>query len=56
MLGIGGTPFTNAEDYGRVRLTGGGLTATLDLLPAPGQPPQNVWSTHSASLNAAISD
>jgi len=54
MLGIGGAPYTAAGlDYGHLRLTGAGMSATLDLLPSPGQPLQNVWSTYTAALDAA---
>ena len=54
MLGIGGSPFTQpGNDYGHLRISGAGMAATLDLLPAPGQPAQGSWTTFSAPLTAA---
>jgi hypothetical protein len=54
MLGIGGRPWTaTGSDYGHLRLSNGGTTATLDLLPSPGQPMQGQWTTYSAPLTAA---
>ncbi len=55
MLGIGGIPWTSAgQDYGHLRISNGGTSATADLLPAPGQPLQNTWSTYSLPFTAAV--
>jgi len=53
MLGIGGSPYSAPGfDYGHLRLSSGIASATLDLLPSPGQPGQNQWTTYSAPLTA----
>jgi len=54
MLGVGGSPYSAPGfDYGHLRLTSGAASATLDLLPNPGQPGRNQWTTYSAPLTAA---
>ena len=54
MLGVGGSPYSAPGfDYGHLRLTSGAASATLDLLPNPGQPGRNHWTTYSAPLTAA---
>ncbi|MBM4384324.1 MAG: hypothetical protein FJ091_13290 [Deltaproteobacteria bacterium] len=52
-LSITAPPWTSAgEDYGHLTISGPGGSATLDLLPAPGQPTAT-WTTYSATLSAA---
>ena len=52
-LAITASPWTSAgQDYGHLTLSGPGGSATLDLLPAPGQPSAS-WTTYSATLSAA---
>lgn len=54
MLGIGGSPYSAPGfDYGHLRLSNGAASATLDLLPSPGQPGQGLWTTYSAPFTAA---
>jgi hypothetical protein len=59
MLGIGGFDYNNPiEDYGNVRISGGGTSARADLVPGThtgtgiGNPPKNQWTTFSSGLNA----
>jgi hypothetical protein len=51
-LGNGGTPWQSFEDYGHITFSGPGGSATLDLLPAPGQPGTS-WTTYQAAFSAA---
>jgi hypothetical protein len=60
MLGVGGLDYNNPiEDYGNIRITGGGTSARADLLPGThtgngvGSPPKNQWTTFSMPLTAA---
>jgi hypothetical protein len=51
-LGNGGSPWQSFEDYGHITFSGPGGSATLDLLPAPGQP-GTTWTTYQATFSAA---
>jgi hypothetical protein len=60
MLDTGGLDYNNPfEDYGNVRITGGGTSARADLVPGNhtgngvGNPPKNQWTTFSIGLSAA---
>jgi hypothetical protein len=54
MLGIGGAPWTSAgQDYGHLRISSPAGVRTVDLVPAPGQPLNGVWTTYSVPLDVA---
>jgi hypothetical protein len=53
LVAAGGGFYQGADDYGLVRITGGGFSASVDLAPSGQAPPSACWQTFSVPLTAA---
>jgi hypothetical protein len=49
----GGGTYQSPDDYGVVRISGGGMTASVDVSPNGAAPPLAAWQTYSVALDAA---
>ncbi|HWP67170.1 MAG TPA: hypothetical protein VNO26_14830 [Candidatus Limnocylindria bacterium] len=49
----GGSLYQAADDYGVVRVTGGGFSASVDLLPGGATAPLGSWQTYAVTFDAA---
>jgi len=49
----GGSLYDAGDDYGRIRVTGGGMSASADLLPNGAVPPLGSWQRYQVPFTAA---
>jgi hypothetical protein len=53
LIAGGGSFYQAGDDYGLVRITGGGLSASADLVPSGAVPPEGSWARYITPFTAA---